>query len=48
MEVSGQIHAPAAFIPVKKPQSPTDYGAGWAPEETSKIWRTKNKYGCRK
>jgi hypothetical protein len=32
MEVSGQLHAPAALPPEKEPPVPLGYEAGWAPE----------------
>jgi len=32
MEVSGQLHAPAALPPGKEPLVPIGYEAGWAPE----------------
>jgi len=30
MEVSGQLHAPAALLPEKEPPVPTGWEAGWA------------------
>jgi hypothetical protein len=33
MEVSGQLHAPAAL-----PQVPPEQVAGWAPEPVSTLW----------
>jgi hypothetical protein len=35
VEVSGQLHAPAALSPRKGPQVPIEQEAGWAPEP---IW----------
>jgi hypothetical protein len=32
MEMSGQLHAPAALLPGKEPLVPIGYEAGWAPE----------------
>jgi hypothetical protein len=32
MEVSGQLHEPAALPPEKEPLVPIEYEAGWAPE----------------
>jgi hypothetical protein len=32
MEVSGQLHAPAALPPGKEPLVPIGWGAGWVPE----------------
>jgi hypothetical protein len=32
MEVSGQLHAPAALSPGKEPQVPIGEEAGWSPE----------------
>jgi hypothetical protein len=32
MEVSSQLHAPAALAPGKKPPIPVGQEAGWAPE----------------
>jgi len=36
MEVSGQLHAPAALPPGKEPLVPIAQGAGWAPEP---VWK---------
>jgi hypothetical protein len=35
MEVSGQLHAPAALTPVKEPLVPIGWEAGWDPEP---VW----------
>jgi hypothetical protein len=35
MEVIGQLHAPAALPPGKKPPVPVGLEAGWAPEP---VW----------
>jgi hypothetical protein len=32
MEVSGQLHAPAALLPGKETLTPIGYEAGWTPE----------------
>jgi hypothetical protein len=37
MEVSGQLHAPAA-LPPGKPPVPSGYEAGWAPEPVWALW----------
>jgi hypothetical protein len=39
MEVSDQLHAPAALHPGKEPQVPTGEEAGWTPEPVWKLWR---------
>jgi hypothetical protein len=36
MEVSGQLHAPAALPLEKEPPVPTEYEAGWAPDAVGK------------
>jgi hypothetical protein len=41
MEVSGQLHAPAALPPGKKPLVPIGYEAGWAPEPFRTWWWIK-------
>jgi hypothetical protein len=38
MEVSGQLHAPAALPPGKKPLVPIGQEAGWAPEPFWTRW----------
>jgi hypothetical protein len=38
MEVSGQLHAPAALPPGKEPLVPIRYEAGWAPEPFWTRW----------
>jgi hypothetical protein len=38
MEVSGQLHAPAAFPPGKEPLVPSGEEAGWAPEPFWTRW----------
>jgi hypothetical protein len=35
MEVSGQLHTPAALNPGKEPLVPTGQEAGWSPEKNS-------------
>jgi hypothetical protein len=42
MEVSGQLHAPAALPPGKEPLVPIGYEAGWAPEPVWMRLRKKN------
>jgi hypothetical protein len=32
MEMSGQLHAPAALLPGKEPLVPIGWEGGWAPE----------------
>jgi hypothetical protein len=39
MEVSGQLHSPAALPPGKEPLVPIGYEAGWAPEPFWTRWR---------
>jgi len=41
MEVSGQLHAPAALPLGKEPLVPTEYEAGWDPEPVWTWWREK-------
>jgi hypothetical protein len=42
MDVSGQLHAPAALPPGKEPLVPTELEAGWAPEPFwTRWWREK-------
>jgi hypothetical protein len=42
MEVSGQLHAPAALPSGKEPLLPTEYEAGWAPQPVwTRWWRQK-------
>jgi hypothetical protein len=38
MEVSGQLHSPAALFPDKEPMKPTGYEAGWIPEPLWMQW----------
>jgi hypothetical protein len=42
MEVSGQLHAPAALPPGKKPLVSIGWEAGWAPEPLSLSIGDKN------
>jgi len=37
MEVSGQLHDPAASTPEKEPTVPIKEEAGWAPERNREI-----------
>jgi len=40
MEVSGQLHAPAALLPGKEPPVPIEQGAGLAPQpDIARGWR---------
>jgi hypothetical protein len=39
MEVSGELHAPAALPPGKKAQMSITYEAGWAPEPVRSLCR---------
>jgi hypothetical protein len=39
MEVSGQLHAPAALPPGKEPLVPIGWEAGWAPESVRTRYR---------
>jgi hypothetical protein len=45
MEVSGQLHAPAALDTEKEPPVPTGYEAGWVPESVWAQWRGE-KFPC--
>jgi len=38
VEVSGQLHAPAALSPVKEPLVPIGQEAGWAPKPFWSRW----------
>jgi hypothetical protein len=40
MEVSGQLHAPAALPSGKEPPVPIGYEAGWAPQP---VWKAVEK-----
>jgi hypothetical protein len=42
MEVSGQLHAPAALPPGKEAMVPTGQEAGWAPEPSGRGGKEKN------
>jgi hypothetical protein len=44
MEVSGQIHAPAALTLEKEFQVPIGLEAAWAPEPIWTLWRRDNNY----
>jgi hypothetical protein len=46
MEVSGQLHAPAALPPWKEHPVPIRYEAGWGLESVWTLWR-REKYFCR-
>jgi hypothetical protein len=39
MEVSGHLHAPAAFPPGNEPPTPIGQEAGWVPETVWTLWR---------
>jgi len=45
MVVSGQLHAPAALPPGKKPLVPTGYEAEWIPEPVWTQWRREKFLG---
>jgi len=47
MEVSGQLHVPAALAPGKQPPVPTDQEVGWAPEQVWTWWREKSQVPAR-
>jgi hypothetical protein len=38
MEVGGQLHAPATFLPRTEPLVPTEYETGWAPVPVWTSW----------
>jgi hypothetical protein len=42
LQVSGQLHAPAASPPEKEPPVPIVWEAGWAPEPVWTTWRREN------
>jgi hypothetical protein len=42
MEVSGQIHAPAALPPGKEPSVPIEYEVGWTPDPVWMTWGSEN------
>jgi hypothetical protein len=42
LEVSGQLHAPAALSPGKEPPVPIGLEAGWAPDPGWTTWRSEN------
>jgi hypothetical protein len=42
MEVSGQLHSPAALFPGKQPPVPIRQQAGWVPETLRTLWRSEN------
>jgi hypothetical protein len=44
MEVSGQLHVPAALPPGKEPLVPTGQEVGWTPEPVWMIWRRGNSW----
>jgi hypothetical protein len=41
MEVSNQLHAPAALRPWKEPQIPIEQGAGWTPRAALEAMEKK-------
>jgi hypothetical protein len=47
MEVSGQLHAPAALPPEKKPPEPIGQNARWAPEPVWRLGRREKRFLCR-
>jgi hypothetical protein len=42
LEVSGQLHAPAALPPGKEPRVPIGEDVGWTSEPVWTIWRREN------
>jgi hypothetical protein len=46
MDVSGQLHAPAALPPGKVHPPPIGQEAGWAPEPVWTLWRREKSYTC--
>jgi hypothetical protein len=42
LEVTGQLHAPAALPPGKEPPVTIGKEAGWAPEPVWTTWRREN------
>jgi hypothetical protein len=42
MEVSGQLHAPAALPPGKEPSVPIEYEVGWTPDPVLTTWGSEN------
>jgi hypothetical protein len=44
MEVSGQLHAPAALLPGKEPSEPIGQEAGWTQEAFWTLWRREKSY----
>jgi hypothetical protein len=44
MELSGQLHAPAALPPGKEPVIRIGYEVGWTPEPVWTTWGSKNSY----
>jgi hypothetical protein len=44
LEVSGQLHVPAALPPGKKPPVPVGQVAGWGPAPVWTTWRRENSW----
>jgi hypothetical protein len=44
LEVSGQLHTPAALPPGKEPPVPIREEIGWAPEPVWTTWRRENSW----
>jgi hypothetical protein len=47
MEMSGQLHDPAALPPRKEPQVPIGEKTEWATEHVWTLWRREETYPCR-
>jgi hypothetical protein len=47
MEVSGQLHAPVALLPWKKPPIAIGWEVGLAPEPVWMTWRGENSWPYR-
>jgi hypothetical protein len=47
MEVSGQLHAPAALLPGKMPPVPIEWEVGWIPEPVWSTWSRENSWPYR-
>jgi hypothetical protein len=47
LEVSGQLHAPAALPQGKEPSVPIGQEVGWAPEPVLTTWRKENSWPYR-
>jgi hypothetical protein len=47
LEVSGQLHAPAALTPGKEPPVPIEQEVRWTSEPVWTIWRSENSWSHR-